>query len=146
MRYTQGMIEEKVKRAWGMCSTKINKDTGKPELVRFQFAAKLLSGDYSEEDIERTVKHELIHWYTDITQGKSCHHNHRWKENCRKFGIPDRRLGSYERVDGSSSDDYRWRYKCSNSKCGATYNRYRRIGKGYVCGICKGKLIEYPCR
>ncbi len=135
------LISNRMKRTLGQYVWKIDQHTKKPELIRFQFAAKLFSDGYKEEDINLIVKHELIHWYTDITQGRPCHHNSIWKANCRRFGIPDNRVSN---INGSGDrEDYRWMYQCSNSSCQATFKRYRRIPKNYVCGRCRASLIEY---
>lgn len=136
------LISSRMKRTLGQYVWKINQDTNKPELVRFQFAAKLFRDGYMQEDIDLVIKHELIHWYTDTIAGRPCHHNKIWKANCKRFGIPDSRLTSLKSKDGKL--DYKWMYKCTNPRCGAVYNRYRRIPKNYVCGKCKGTLKEYP--
>ncbi|NLI60115.1 MAG: hypothetical protein GX375_01635 [Clostridiales bacterium] len=135
------IISNRMKRTLGQYVWKIDQDTKRPELVKFQFAGKLFDGGFKEEDIDWIIKHELVHWYTDISQGRPCHHNKRWKANCRRFGIPDSRLTKLEAV--GNSQDYRWKYQCSNSNCRAVYRRYRRIPKGYVCGKCRGRLEEF---
>ena len=136
------LISNRMKRTLGQYVWIINQDTKRPELVRFQFAAKLFRDGYSEEDIELVIKHELIHWYTDTIEGRPCHHNEIWKANCRRFGILDSRLVDLE--NNKNRQDYKWRYQCTNPKCGVIYNRYRRIPKNYVCGKCRGVLREHP--
>ncbi len=136
------LISNRMKRTLGQYVWEINQNTKRPELVRFQFAAKLFSGGYREEDIELVIKHELIHWYTDITEGRPCHHNKIWKANCRRFEVPDSPIINLKTKEGKS--DYKWMYQCTNPKCATIYNRYRRIPKNYVCGKCGGVLREYP--
>lgn len=133
-------ISNRMKRTLGQYAWKIDEETQRPELVKFQFASKLFTDGYTEEDIDDIIKHELIHWYTDVNEGKPCHHNDIWKANCRKFGVSDKRLVDLK-VTG---EDYRWKYQCSKASCGIVYKRYRRVPKGSICGKCRSKLIEYP--
>ena len=135
------VISGRMKRTLGQYVWKINHETKKPALVKFQFAAKLFTGGYKEEDIDWVIKHELIHWYTDITEGKPCHHNKVWKANCKKFGVPYTR--SINPEDSETERDFRWQYQCSNPGCGLIFKRYRRIPKNYVCGKCRSRLKEY---
>lgn len=142
------VISNRMTRAWGKYYYRVNKKTKEIELVKFQFANRLVSGAYKEEDIDNCIKHELIHWYTDITEGKPCHHNQKWKENCKRFGIKEDRCINYERIDGMNGKDkeYKWQYKCSNSSCDNSFKRYRRVPKNHVCGKCKNKLLEEKFR
>lgn len=138
------IISSRMTRAWGKYYYKFKKKTNEIELVKFQFATRLISGGYQEEDINNCIKHELLHWYTDITEGKPCHHNRKWKDNCKRFGIKDERYCNYERVDGirDTPNEYKWQYQCSNHDCDNKFKRHRRVPKTHVCAKCRSKLIE----
>ena len=138
------LISNRMKRSLGQYVWRINQNTKRPELVKFQFAAKLFRDGYEEKDLEEIIKHELIHWYTDTIEGRPCHHNNIWKANCRRFGVSDSRLTNLK--GGGNGQDYKWKYQCTNPSCSTIYNRYRRIPKSYVCGRCKGSLKEYSLK
>jgi predicted SprT family Zn-dependent metalloprotease len=93
------IIDGRLTRAWATAHFIRNRSTRKIELKCFKFAKRYVSGDYKEEDIVNTIKHELVHWYTNITEGYSCNHNYIWKENCVRFGVVPEATASYQKVE-----------------------------------------------
>ncbi len=126
-------VSSRMTRTWGYYSWKIDPKTKKPELICFKIAERLINGDYEEKYIDNNIKHELIHWYTDVTEGKPCHHNSKWKANCRKFGIADSRCNNYPKKGQKTPAKVHPKRKKPDTST--------RLGKGEyhecICGACK---------
>lgn len=92
------IIDGRLTRAWASAHFTRNRITRKIELKCFKFAKRFVNGDYKEEDILDTIKHELLHWYTNITENRSCGHNYIWKNNCIKYGVVAEACSDFEKV------------------------------------------------
>lgn len=99
------IIDGRLTRTWASAHFRRNNVTGKIELKCFKFAKRFVSGDYREEDIINTIKHELIHWYTNIIENKSCGHDWRWKNNCIKYGIKAEACSDHKKIGDNSKQD-----------------------------------------
>lgn len=99
------IIDGRPTRAWASAHFRKNNVTGKIELKCFKFAKRFVSGDYMEEDIISTIKHELIHWYSNISENKSCGHNYIWKNNCIRYGIKAEACSDHKKIGDNSKQD-----------------------------------------
>jgi len=61
-------------------------DQGNIQLYGIRFSNRLITENW-DIDIDYIVKHELIHWYTNIEQNVFCGHNKAFKANCKKFNV-----------------------------------------------------------
>jgi SprT-like protein len=91
------------------------------------------------EELLGIVKHELCHYHLHI-QGKGYKHRDRdFKELLKEVNAP-RYCSTLQSVQQKRSSVYRV-YECK--KCKHLYKRKRRVNTDkYVCGRCRGKLVE----
>jgi hypothetical protein len=102
---TLPVFEWNLKSRWGSFHYTYYKKAKKLVPKHFKISSTFIAGEYAEEHIDHNIKHELVHWYTDVTEGKPCKHNKKWKENCRKFGISDSRLNDYPKIGETPKGD-----------------------------------------
>ena len=104
------------------------------ELKEIKIAAFLVNGNYREEDIDDIIKHELLHWYTDMVHQRSCGHGEEYKANCRKHGVNPQSANTrptiYQREEGVRVK----RHKPKRLKKG----EYHKV----VCSKCKKELYR----
>jgi predicted SprT family Zn-dependent metalloprotease len=62
---------------------------GDIKCIGFDFNKCFLNDDYIKDKIKNTMRHELVHWYTDKQYNENCKHDKRFLENCEKFGVTD---------------------------------------------------------
>ncbi|HET7522479.1 MAG TPA: SprT family protein [Bacillales bacterium] len=96
---------------------------------------------YGYQEFVCIIKHELCHYHLHL-QGKGYRHRDRaFKDLLSKVG------GSRycKTIPGTRNENQqRHHYRCS--KCGAVYERKRRVNTArYVCGKCSGRLKKMPC-
>jgi hypothetical protein len=127
-----------MKSTWGSYHWKKNSITKKPELKWFKIAFRLICGNYEEQYIDHNIKHELVHWYTDITEGKPCHHNKKWKDNCRKFGIEDSRLSNYPKIGAKPPKEIYIKPKKRKKPVTLGKNKFHEV----FCIACRRVIVK----
>lgn len=93
------IISSRMTKAWGLYCWRRTPKTRRMRLKCFKFAARLVSGEYPLAAIDNCIKHELIHWHTDKTEGRPCGHNHKFYANCRRFGVTPKRTNNYKKAE-----------------------------------------------
>ncbi len=133
-------ISTRMKRTYGVFLFKI--ENGRIRPLAFRFSEKLLSGDFPDELVENTIKHEYAHFYTTLVTGENHMHDSYFKAVCKKLGIP-----GDTRFQGCHQEEIKNGYKIHCSKCMNEVARRRRrdatrvlVGK-YLSGCCSAKLL-----
>jgi hypothetical protein len=98
-------------------------NNGIPEVVKFEFNINNINGVYPLKTILNTIRHELVHWYSDKTTQKRCKHNDIFIENCKKFGV----------TDNTDFERYKPRKRLSNDN----YHEAKCLGCDRVVAKCK---------
>jgi predicted SprT family Zn-dependent metalloprotease len=113
------------------------------EPLCFEFSLEMINGRQSLKEVINTIRHELVHWYTDTTTKKNNGHNDLFRENCKKFGVTD--IEIYEPRKRLPKDKY-YEAKCLGcnrvvAKCKSIHNlkKYMNRYGGTVCGCGFGK-------
>ncbi|MFB0918793.1 MAG: SprT-like domain-containing protein [Clostridiaceae bacterium] len=110
--------------------------------VAFKFSEKLLSGDYPDEIVINTIKHEYAHYYANVTTGVNHMHDTYFKEVCRRLGIPED-----TRFQGEHRETVRNGYKILCTKCMNEVARRRRSDSTkalltrFRSGCCNARLM-----
>jgi len=99
------IISNRMTRSWGRYYWRRTPKTKKMRLRFFKFSSRLVNGDYPLVVIDDCIKHELTHWYTDKTEGRPCHHNHKFYANCRRFGVTPSRISNYQKAEEVGSTE-----------------------------------------
>lgn len=113
----------------------------KLEPVAFRFSLKLISGDYPEDIVEHTIRHEYAHFYTNVKYNANHGHNAVFHDTCRRLGISD-----HTHFHGVHQEEVRKGYRIFCSTCNSTVATRRRVdsarklSRHYVSGCCKAKL------
>jgi SprT-like protein len=97
--------------------------------------------EFGIDELRGIIKHELCHYHLHL-QGRGYKHRDRdFKQLMLLVGAP--RFCSTLKTDERKASSKIYSYQCS--VCSQLYKRKRRVNIGkYVCGKCKGKLIELP--
>lgn len=92
--------------------------------------------ELGEKEFHGIIKHELCHYHLHIEGRGYKHRDPEFRELLRKTGSP--RHCSFL---PSAEQRKKMLYACI--RCGNVYKRMRAINtKRYVCGKCKGKLVQ----
>lgn len=84
------------------------------------------------QDIIDTLVHEMVH--VKYPRDK---HGSKFINEMKRL---NREYGLNIRVYSSERALVKYKYICK--ECGKTYDRSRRLGSGYRCGVCRGGLVE----
>jgi len=155
-------VEKRFTRTYGRCWIVYKPYPQKGLMLKeLKISAYLVSGVFREKDIDDIIKHELLHWYTDITEQMNCGHNEVYKRNCERFGVnPQSSLTrptiyqQEEEVEVKRRKPKRLKkneyHKIKCSECGEVLYRSKNktkllqvLTQGYNAGCkdCKGSLI-----
>jgi predicted SprT family Zn-dependent metalloprotease len=89
-------------------------EDGKYKCLGFDFNECYLEEDYTINELINTIKHELVHWYTDSKNNEWCHHDERFINNCIKFGVTDSTDFERYKPRKKLSKDQFYEAKCCN--------------------------------
>jgi SprT-like protein len=94
-----------------------------------------------EQELIGIIKHELCHYHLHLEGKGYQHRDHDFKALLKQVDAPRFCSTLPNRPEKKSSAAIRV-YKCSG--CSQLYRRKRRIDLSrYVCGKCRGKLVEF---
>lgn len=95
-------INTRLYSSLGRYKFKRDKEKLKTITVGFDFHPKLLDKHYPLDKIIDTMKHELVHWYTNDVQNTKGGHGVLFVMNCEKFGVECERYKKRERLNKDS--------------------------------------------
>lgn len=104
---------------------------------------KLYFAELGIDELVGIIKHELCHYHLHL-EGKGYKHRDRDFRNLLKHVDAPRFCSVLPGAKEKRESRLVRAYRCSN--CGLIYKRKRRIDTSkYVCGKCRGKLVEEKC-
>lgn len=113
------------------------------EPLGFEFNLEMINGKQPFKEVINTIKHELVHWYTDTTTNKRNEHNELFRVNCKRFGVTD--TERYEPRKRLKNDNY-YEAKCLGchrvvAKCKSINNLKKFMNRygGTMCNCGFGK-------
>ncbi len=107
---------------------------------RADYREKLISlnpllRNHDDEEIDRTIRHELAHLLAQFRVGRRriAPHGPEWREACRDLGITDE-ARCHNLPFATKASPARFVYRCPN--CGQEFPRVRRIRRTIACLAC----------
>ncbi|HNP28575.1 MAG TPA: SprT-like domain-containing protein [Nitrospirales bacterium] len=101
-----------------------------------------LLGDQPEEELRRTLAHEMIHqWQFDIRRHRPSH-GAEFREMMHRMNVAGLGVTIRHKLDVAVQSHNRYAWQCV--QCGMAYHRQRRtiIPGRHICSRCRGKLVE----
>lgn len=98
--------------------------------------------DQPEEELVRTLAHEMIHqWQFDIRKHRPSH-GAEFREKMYRMNLEGLGITVRHRLDTAVQLRIRFAWQCL--QCGMAYHRQRRtiIPTRHICSRCRGKLVE----
>lgn len=98
--------------------------------------------DQPEEELWRTLAHEMIHqWQFDIRKHRPSH-GAEFQEMMHRMNMEGLGITIRHRLETAVNRRNRYAWQCP--QCGMAYHRQRRtiIPARHLCGRCQGKLVE----
>lgn len=99
---------------------------------------------YTEDFLNQTVKHEIIHIVADRYYKKDCGHKKEWKNLMQFFGLNDSRCHDYDmsQVKGNRKM-FKYNCPCNNwYTVGLNLHKKIQSGTSHYCKKCKTKLRD----
>jgi len=98
--------------------------------------------DQPEEELRRTLAHEMIHqWQFDIRKHRPSH-GAEFREMMNRMNAEGLGVSVRHRLETAVALRIRFAWRCL--QCGMAYHRQRRtiIPSRHICSRCRGKLVE----
>ncbi|MGC6425488.1 MAG: SprT-like domain-containing protein [Akkermansiaceae bacterium] len=92
----------------------------------------------SEEEVRRTLLHELAHLvtYERLGHARCAPHGEKWQQACADLGIPGE-TATHRLALPSRTLKRQWKYVCRS--CGASFERVRKFRNRVACYECCAK-------
>jgi predicted SprT family Zn-dependent metalloprotease len=102
--------------------------------------------DQPEEELRRTLAHEMIHqWQFDIRKHRPSHGTE-FREMMHRMNVEGLGVSVRHRLETAVKVWIRYAWQCR--QCGMAYHRQRRtiIPTRHICSRCRGPLMEVVCK